>query len=333
MNNQLHVAVIGGGSWGTAMVKLLLDNTQSITWYMRDHKTLAHIQLYHHNPAYLSSVYLDTQKIHLTENINEATQRADILFFAIPSAFIKLALEGIKTDLSHKIIVSGVKGLIPNDHYTISQFFREVHHVPESRIVVASGPTHSEEVAMEKLSFIAVASANEQWARKIADLLTSRYFKPKPTHDVLGTEYAAVMKNIYALGSGIAKGLAYGDNYQAAYVSKAICEIQHFLNQVIPAKRNINELQYLGDLMVTAYSQFSRNRIFGVMLGQGYSVKAARFEMKMIAEGYFATKAIHNIAREHQIQLPILNTIHDILYNNDSPTIAMKLLNEEFNAH
>jgi len=333
MEQAPQVAVIGGGSWGTALIKVLSENLPQIYWYMRDYKNLRHIAEYHHNPSYLSSVVLDTAKIHLTNDLNEATEKAQVLFFAIPSVYLKLALEGVRNNLRSKTIVSGIKGLIPNDQYTISEFFHHYLGVPSAQIAIISGPTHSEEVAMEKLSYVAVASENKATAKEIGQMIETRYLKPKVARDVRGIEYGAVMKNIYALTSGIAKGLGYGDNYQAAFVCKSIEEISRFLHTALPEDRSVTDLPYLGDLLVTAYSQFSRNRIFGLMLGKGYSVKAARFEMKMVAEGYFSTAVIHRIAGEKGIEMPILRATYDILYNNASPAITIKLISEQFNTY
>lgn len=328
MINHKHIAVIGAGSWGTALVKVVLENVNTVTWYMRSKKNLRHIQLHKHNPSYLSSVTLDTSRINLTNNIEEAVNKADILIFAVPSAFLPQALAGLKSNLSNKIIISGIKGLVPEYRLTVSAFFRHQYHVPLEQIAVASGPSHSEEISMEKLSFIAVAAQKQELASDVAELITTRYFKPQLANDMLGVEYAAVMKNIYALASGITKGLGYGDNYQAAFISKATCEIENFLKHIVPENRDIHDMQYLGDLLVTAYSKFSRNRIFGMMLGQGYSVNSVRLEMKMIAEGYFTTKSIHEIAGEHQLNLPILDTVYRILYNDEEADGAIKSLSK-----
>lgn len=325
------VAVIGGGSWATAIVKILLDNNtpkSKILWYMRNKENIAHIQKYKHNPKYISSASLDVSRLALTSDINEAVKDSEIVIFAIPAAFLKKALEKLTVKLKKKIIISAIKGIIPNDNQIVGEYFISKYKVNSKNIGVISGPCHAEEVALERLSYLTVASKSSKHAKLVAGLIETRYIRTSVSTDIFGIEYGAVMKNIFALMAGVAHGIGYGDNFRAALISKSIQEMETFLKAVDSQPRNINNSVYLGDLLVTAYSQFSRNRTFGNMIGKGYSVKSAQLEMNMIAEGYYATKCLKEINEKYNVDLPICNAAYHIIYEGISPIIEINLLSE-----
>ncbi|HAF28829.1 MAG TPA: glycerol-3-phosphate dehydrogenase [Bacteroidales bacterium] len=328
MKQKPKIAVLGGGSWATAIIKMLLENVDHINWYMRSTEKIKFIKQHKHNNFYLSSVTLNTNKIALFNDISKAIENADILIFAIPSAFLKDALQKLSVDISNKLIVSAIKGIVPDDNLIIGDFFNQQFNVPFESFAVISGPCHAEEVALERLSYLTIASQNLKNARIVADLLSTNYIKTSISDDIYGTEYSAVLKNVFAVAAGICHGLGYGDNFNAVLISNAIQEIKRFVDAVHPITRDIQGSAYLGDLMVTAYSQFSRNRTFGNMIGKGYSVKSAQLEMNMIAEGYYAVKSIVEINKKYLVNMPISEAVYNILYEKISPAIEIKLLTE-----
>ena len=328
-NHPGRVAVIGGGSWATAIVKLLLNNAASLNWYLRNPENIKFIQTYKHNPNYISSILFDTSRIQFYSNIVEIIKDSDILVFAVPSSYLKDTLSDPAINLEGKLIVSAIKGIIPEDNLTIAEYFNRVRGIPFDSIAIITGPCHAEEVALEKLSYLTIAAKKESRAEVICNLLRCDYLKAIPTHDIYGIEYAAVLKNIFAIAAGICHGLGYGDNFQAVLVSNALLEMKRFLDDTYKSKRKVNTSAYLGDLMVTAYSQFSRNRTFGVMIGKGYSVISAQLEMNMVAEGYHSTRCIKEINSHHQVKMPILDAVHNILFERIAPAIEIKLLTDK----
>jgi len=328
MKKQPKIAVLGGGSWATAIMKMLLENTSNMNWYMRSTEKIKFIKQHKHNNFYLSSVNLDTNKINLFSDISKAIENADILIFAIPSAFLDNALQGLTLDISEKIVVSAIKGIVPEYNLIIGDYFNQKFNVPLESFAVISGPCHAEEVALERLSYLTIASQDLKVARNVANLLSTHYIKTSISDDIYGTEYSAVLKNVFAIAAGICHGLGYGDNFLAVLISNAIQEIKRFVDAVHPITRDIKSSAYLGDLMVTAYSQFSRNRTFGNMIGKGYSVKSAQLEMNMIAEGYYAVKSIVDINKKYLVNMPITEAVYNILYEKISPAIEIKLLTE-----
>ncbi|WP_133556614.1 NAD(P)H-dependent glycerol-3-phosphate dehydrogenase [Pedobacter duraquae] len=328
------VAMIGGGSWATAIIKMLSDNIKEkeIYWWMRSTEAIAHIQKYHHNPNYLSSVEIRLPENHISDNIKEIIRQAEYVVLNVPAAFLKESLAEVTAeDLKGKKIVSAIKGIVPDENQIIGEFMHDKYQIPLEDILVISGPCHAEEVALEKLSYITIASMNVDTAQNFAKLLNTRSIKTNVSDDIFGTEYAAVLKNIYAVASGICHGLGYGDNFQAVLISNAIREINSFVNAVHPITRDIMESAYLGDLLVTAYSQFSRNRTFGNMIGKGYTVKSAQLEMNMVAEGYYAARCMHFINKKYKVEMPISRAVYAILYEKHSPQIEMRLLTEQLN--
>lgn len=331
MTEHQKYAVIGGGSWATAIVKMLKQNLEQVAWYIRNPETIDYIKKHKHNPNYLTSVEFNTDKLLLTADINEAIAYADYLIFAIPSAFLHNELEKITIPLNNKVIISSIKGIVPQSSLIVGEHFHQMYSVPYENIAVIAGPCHAEEVALERLSYLTIAALNKDIAANIAQSLNSHFIKCKISDDIAGTEYAAVLKNIYAIAAGIAHGLGYGDNFQALLMSNAIREMKRYIRKVHRMKRNINNSAYLGDLLVTGYSLFSRNRTFGNMIGKGYTVKSAMMEMNMIAEGYYATKLAFELNQKLQAKTPIIDAVYQILYEQKNPKKVFKKLTEKLN--
>ncbi len=329
MTESGKVAIIGGGSWATALAKILLEKQESLNWFMRNKETINQFRLNRHNPHYLCDVEFDTNRINFSNDINKVVTESDIIIFAIPSVFLKNALKKLKVSLKEKFVVSAIKGVVPDDNLIIGDFFNKVYNVPLENIGVISGPCHAEEVALGRLSYLTFSCLEIKKARLIAQIFECSYIKSSVSDDIYGTEYAAVLKNVFAIASGICHGLRYGDNFQAVLISNAIQEIKRFVDTVHPINRDIKSSAYLGDLLVTSYSQFSRNRTFGAMIGKGYSVKTAQLEMHMIAEGYYAVKCIKEINEDYNVHMPITDAVYNILYGKISPTIEIKLLTDE----
>ncbi len=320
------IAVIGGGSWATAIVKILTENNDYVGWWLRNQDSVNHIKEFHNNPDYLSSVDLLTEHIDVSTDLNHIVTEADYIIFAIPSAFLKSALTNLKVSLEDKVVVSAIKGIVPDENQIVGEFFNKSYNVPIGNIGVISGPCHAEEVALERLSYLTISSQNKENAEAIAVRLEGKFIKTTISDDIYGTEYAAVLKNIYALAAGICHGLGYGDNFQAVLVSNGIREIKRFIKAVSPIKRDISGSAYLGDLMVTAYSQFSRNRTFGNMIGKGYTIRSAMLEMKMVAEGYYAANLIKHVEKAQDVRMPIATAVYKILYEGKSPKKVMEKL-------
>lgn len=322
------IAVIGGGSWATALLKILSSQQQlELYWWLRDQNAIEHIRKFGHNPKYLSSAQINIPSQNVSDDLKWIISQADIVILAVPAAFLKSALRAISSiDLKNKILVSAIKGFVPDDNLIIGEYLHTTFDVPFENIAVVAGPCHAEEVALEKLSYLTIACQDKNNAELIAGYLANRYIRTITSDDIYGTEYAAVLKNIFAIASGICHGLGYGDNFQAVLIANAIQEIKRFVDAVHPIQRDINDSAYLGDLLVTAYSQFSRNRTFGNMIGKGYSVKSAQLEMNMVAEGYYAVKCLHEINRKYKVELPICRTVYAILYEQISPVIEIRLM-------
>ncbi len=326
------ITVVGGGSWATANVKMLSDNVteKEIFWWMRSTQAVEHIHKFGHNPNYLSSVDIKVPAANISTNLKELITPADFILLNVPAAFLKDALKGITpADLAGKKIVSAIKGIVPDENQIIGEFLNQHYNVSFDDFVVISGPCHAEEVALEKLSYLTIASRDIELAAEFAGMINTRYIKTNVSDDIYGTEYGAVLKNVYAIASGICHGVGYGDNFQSVLISNAIRELERFVDTVHPIDRDIKESAYLGDLMVTAYSQFSRNRTFGNMIGKGYTVRSAQLEMNMIAEGYYAVNCLHEVNKNYKVHMPICNAVYNILYQKHSPALEMKHLAEE----
>ena len=326
-----RIAIIGGGSWATAIAKIVVSHTHHIGWYMRRDDRIADFLRMGHNPAYLTSVHFNTDEIFFSSDINKVVDLYDTLIFVTPSPYLKNHLKKLKTRIRDKFIITAIKGIVPDENLVCSEYFHQVYDVPYENLACIGGPSHAEEVALERLSYLTVGCADLDKAQAFTQLLSSNFIKTKTSSDVLGIEYSSVLKNVYAIAAGICSGLKYGDNFQAVLMSNAVQEMSRFLKVISPsAERNVYDSVYLGDLLVTGYSNFTRNRVFGTMIGKGYSVKSAQIEMEMIAEGFFGTKCMKEINRHLHVNMPILDAVYNILYERISPQIEIKLLTDSF---
>ena len=330
MGNCGTIAIMGGGSWATAIAKMMLEQNETIHWYMRREDRIEEFRRLGHNPAYLTSVHFDVNRIFFSSDINKVVESADTLIFVTPSPYLKSHLKKLRTRLRDKFIVTAIKGIVPDENLVCSEYFHQVYAVPDENLAVLGGPSHAEEVALGRLTYLTVGCADTAKAQDFADMISSEYVKTKISDDVIGIEYASVLKNVYAIASGICNGLKYGDNFQSVLMANAAQEMNRFLTVVHPIERNIIDSVYLGDLLVTGYSNFSRNRVFGTMIGKGYSVKSAQIEMEMIAEGYFGTKCMKDINKYLHVNMPILDAVYNILYERISPSIEIKLPTDSF---
>lgn len=326
---SLNVAVVGSGSWATALVKLLCANLSTVGWFVRNDNTIAYIKERRHNPRYLQSMELQPERLAMSSDINEVVAKADILVVATPSAFIRDVMAGVNVDIKDKFIVSAVKGLLPHTNTTVGEYFNSEYNVPFDNIGVIAGPCHSEEVALGRLSYLTFCCKQKENAELIASLFATPYLRTIIGKDIYGIEYASILKNVYAIAAGICHGLGYGDNFNAVLIANAHLEMKRFLNESYPSTRNTSESVYLGDLLVTCYSQFSRNRLFGTMIGKGYSVSSAQVEMNMIAEGYYAAKGIYEVNKKHGIDMPIADAVYNILYERIAPTVEIAILTDK----
>ncbi len=323
-------AIIGGGSWATAIAKIVIDHTHHLGWYMRRDDRIEDFRRLGHNPAYLTSVHFDVDEIFFSSDINKIVEAYDTLVFVTPSPYLKSHLKKLKTRIKDKFIITAIKGIVPDENLVCSEYFHRVYDVPYDNLAVIGGPSHAEEVALQRLSYLTVGCADQEKAQAFTEVLSSEFIKTKVASDVLGIEYSSVLKNVYAIAAGIFSGLKYGDNFQAVLISNAVQEMNRFMTAVNPIERNVYDSVYLGDLLVTGYSNFSRNRTFGSMIGKGYSVKSAQIEMEMIAEGYFGTKCMKEINRHMHVNMPILDAVYNILYERINPQIEIKLLTDSF---
>jgi glycerol-3-phosphate dehydrogenase (NAD(P)+) len=321
----MQFGIIGSGSWATALAKILTDGNHRISWWVRNGDSIRYIRQRRHNPHYLSSAYFDNTLLSMHENVQEVVAASDVIIIAVPSAFVKDALSSLPADaLKNKKIVSAVKGILPDCNQLLHEYLSEAFNVDIHDYFALLGPCHAEEVASEKLSYLTFSGLDEAVTQEIASYFHCEYINTVVNQDVVGVQYAAVLKNIYALGAGIAHGLEYGDNFLSVYIANAASEMGRFLQRSIahypsgPGSENLNYSAsvYLGDLLVTCYSLYSRNRTFGNMIGKGYSVKAAMLELNMVAEGYNASKCVHQTNKDFCVEMPIANTVYEILWEH-----------------
>lgn len=324
------IAIIGSGSWATAIAKIVIEHTHDIGWYFRKEDKIEEFKRKGHNPAYLTSVHFNLNEIFFSSDINEIVEEYDTLVFVTPSPYLKDLLKKLKKELHSKLIVTAIKGIVPDEYLVCSEYFHKAYNVPYENLAVIGGPSHAEEVAMERLTYLTIGCSDVDKARSFSEKLASNYVKTKTSQDVIGIEYASVLKNVYAIAAGMCYGLKYGDNFQAVLMSNAMQEMNRFLNTINPIERAIIDSVYLGDQLVTGYSKFSRNHTFGAMIGKGYSIKAAQIEMEMVAEGYFGTKCMKEINRRLHVNMPILDAVYNILYERINPQTEIKLLTDSF---
>ncbi len=324
------IAVMGGGSWATALAKLLMSNCEMISWYMRRDDRIEDFKRLRHNPAYLTDVNFDIERIEFSSDINKVCAEADTLLLVMPSPYFKDHMDKITVDLSGKAIVSAVKGIVPGENELITDYMTRRFGVDPAKELVISGPCHAEEVALDRPSYLTIGCSDLERAKAFARCIWGHNTHPVISTDVDGIEYAAVLKNVYAIAAGIVHGMKKGDNFLATLVSNAIREMERFIEAVSPRPRQICDSVYLGDLLVTAYSRFSRNHNFGSMIGRGYSVKAARMEMEQTAEGYYGTKCITDINEAYGVDMPILEAMYNVLYRGVSAPKAVARMAESF---
>ena len=323
--------ILGGGSWGTAIVKILSHNLTTLNWYVRSEENATYIKKFKKNPNYLRSVNLNKNNIRVSSSIEEIIKNSDILILAIPSPFLDLELQKIKLFLNNKYIFSALKGVVPDSNLVVSEHLNSIYNIPKNKIGIITGPCHAEEVALEKLSYLTIACDDHVLGEYVKSSFETNFIRVKLSRDSIGVEYAAMLKNIYAFMAGVAHGLGYGDNFQSVLISNSVVEMNQFIRIIYKVKRDINDSEYLGDLLVTSYSTFSRNRTLGNMIGKGYSINSAIAEMSMISEGYYATKNAFEISLENKISFNIINAAHEILYKNASSKKIMLELSLKLN--
>ncbi len=328
MDETGRIAILGGGSWATAIAKMVLEHTEEIWWYLRREDRIEDFRRLGHNPAYLTSVHFDVNRIHFCSDINEVVEACQTLIFVTPSPYLKGHLKKLKVRLRDKFLLTAIKGIVPDDSLTVSRYFQRQYNVPEEQVACIGGPSHAEEVALDRLCYLTVGCRDLENAQVVADLLANKYVKTNVSPDIEGIEYSSVLKNVYAIAAGICHGLKLGDNFQAVLVANALQEMKRFLRAVQPEDRHVSDSAYLGDLLVTMYSNFSRNRVFGTMIGQGYSVKTAQLEMEMIAEGYYGTNCMKILNKRYHVNMPILDAVYNILYEKISPSVEIKILSD-----
>ncbi|MBQ0056152.1 MAG: NAD(P)H-dependent glycerol-3-phosphate dehydrogenase [Bacteroidales bacterium] len=325
------VAILGSGSWATAVAKIVQQNGAQMYWYIRRQDRIDQFKQSSHNPAYLSSVKFDVENIRFTTDINEAIKNCEMVIFAMPSPYLKQHVEKVTASCEGKVVISVIKGIVQEDNILISDYLKQKLNITDSQMATLSGPSHAEEVAYERLTYLTVGCKDLAVAHDVADFFQNHYVHTTVSKDIVGIQLAGVLKNIYAIATGICSGLKYGDNFQAVVVANAIREMKRFINGYDPVERgerHISESVYTGDLLVTAYSRFSRNHMFGTMIGKGYSVKSAQLEMEMVAEGYYGTKCIKEINQKYGISIPIVDAMYNILYKRMSPFVEIKLLSD-----
>lgn len=320
------VAILGNGSWATALAKIVMQNEPSINWYIRRDEVIEQFRQTGKNPDYLCNVAFDPARIAFSSDINKVVSASDILILAIPSPYVKQSLKRIRRPMNGKIVISAVKGMIPDENQIVTDYLHDQFNMPFERLAVVTGPCHAEEIALDRLSYLTIGCEHRETAVELAKLFETSFVHTTPSIDVVGLEYSSVMKNIYAIAAGMCQSLRYGDNFQAVLISNALQEIKRFLTAASNAPRDTDASGYLGDVLVTGYSKFSRNRQFGQMIGMGYSVKAAQLEMQMIAEGYYGTNCIHIDNERLQVKLPIVEAMYRILYLKESPALVIQEL-------
>lgn len=326
-NHDARCAVLGYGSWATAVVKTLTENGHHVSWLVLNEDIATELRSRGRNPKYLPWCDLPRNLITPSADINEVVRNADVVILAMPSAFLPKFLTPLTESLSDKIVVSMVKGIIPGDYLTIVEYMHRHYAVDMSKLCVVTGPSHAEEVGQCRLSYLTVASECNKTAEQVRKLLANNHFRCALSHDVLGVEAASIMKNVYALAVGMAVGLRHGDNFLAVLIAGCASEMKHFLDSAVPIEnRDINAAAYMGDLLVTCYSPLSRNRRLGTLLGKGCSVKSALNEMTMVAEGYYAAECIRRSSMHQNIEMPIADMVWEVLYNNASARDAMRAL-------
>ena len=329
-----RVGILGGGSWATALAKIVLTKQPQINWLLRSTTHVKEFTRLGHNPSYLTSVAFDTSRITFftDSDVNDFFRACDTVILATPSPYIRSDLKRVRTTVIRpKLVINAIKGMVPEENILISDYLQEYKELKPGQIAVIAGPCHAEEIAKDRMSYLTVGCFDLGKAKMLSEeLFSNDYVHCAVSRDVVGIEYAAVLKNIYAIASGICHGMNLGDNFQSVLISNAIAEMSHFVNTVHLLSRDVTESVYLGDLLVTAYSSYSRNRTFGNMIGKGYSVRAAQMEMNMVAEGYYGAKCVHEINQRYQVTMPICKAVYDILYGGAPVELTIRQLSTLF---
>ena len=328
IGTDARYGVIGYGSWATAIVGMLTKNHTDVEWYVRNDEVREGLVNDGRNPKYLSELEFNRNLIHPSDDINHVVESSDVLIISVPSAFLKSFLEPLTVSLENKFIISAIKGIIPGSWQTVAEYLHDHYSLTFRQMGIIAGPTHAEEVSRGKVSFLTIASADEKNARTVGEKMAGKYIHICYSNDLYGVEYASILKNIYALSAGLAKGLGYGDNFIAVLVSNCANEMTRFIEESYPDSRNTFHSAYLGDLLVTCYSSYSRNRRLGLLIGHGCTVKSALNEMTMVAEGYYAAECIRHINLKHKVNMPIADMVYEVLYRNKSPRKAMAELSK-----
>ena len=335
MSKEHVIGVLGSGSWATALVKMLCENVDELNWWVRSQDTIDHIVRHGNNPKYIESIQFQVEKLKLTTDMKVVIESSDIIIVAIPSMFLDDAFndafgeDSSFTPFSNKLVFSAIKGMISKYNSIPARYLHKRFDIPYENLGIICGPCHAEEVARERLSYLTVACPDTTQAEIFAPFLRTRYIKVSTSDDVFGAELAAVLKNVYAVGAGLAHGLGYGDNFISVLISNAAIEMKRFIDVVHDIDRNIKSSPYLGDLLVTAYSVNSRNRALGTMVGGGYTVMAAVIELKMVAEGMTGAKGIFEMNKEFKVEMPIADAVYRILHERMSPVLEMRLLSDQ----
>ena len=321
------IGLIGSGIWATALANILHETGQEFNWYFRFRSQIRAFKKQGHNPNYLTSVSFDTSKIHFYSDLTELVEESDTLLLCTPSPYLKGVLQKVDPEkYKGKVFLNAVKGIIPDSYQLVSDFLSSEFGIPMSQIAVISGPTHAEEVAIDRTSYLTIGCEDEETALRLAPLFHAPYVHTVISTDVRGIEYSSVLKNIYAIASGITQGMKLGDNFMAVLICNATGEIKRFIRTATESRPQVYDSAYLGDLLVTAYSRYSRNRTFGNFLGKGYGVYEAQLEMEMIAEGFYGAKCIHEVNKRYGVEIPIADAVYDILYEHVKPEQAFKNL-------
>jgi len=315
------IGVIGSGSWATAIIKILQENPErNVGWWVRRAEVRDALIKTHKNPEHLTDTELDISRLEITGDLADIVQKCSHLILVIPSAHIASVLDSLPPEAyKDRKFVSAIKGAVPETLTSVSMYLETKLCVPQENICVISGPTHAEEVCRKMPTFLAVASTCEQLANEVEKLMACSYLHTISTKDIIGVEVAGLMKNVYAIGAGICQGVGYGDNLTAVYVTTAFREMQAVaLNQNAGVAHDMAMNCYLGDLMVTCWSEHSRNRRMGYLLGKGVAKEDIFKEIGTVPEGYYSANIVHEYLTDMKDLLPLAEAVYRVLYEGST---------------
>ena len=322
---ESRCAVIGHGSWATVLVKVLTTNESCVGWYVRNNEVLELLRDEGRNCRYLSDIEFDMNRIRLSDDLNAIVSEADILFLVTPAAYLKYYLSDLRISLKDKMVVSAVKGIIPDENLFVTDYLKQQYGLSDAQLCFICGPTHAEEVGHGQLTYLTLACKEVMNTRVVGEKLKTSYIKISCQSNIDYLERSSVLKNIYAIIVGIAVGMGYGDNFISVLVSNCIKEMYFLLDP-----KNVNDLtkftpsNFFGDLLVSCYSSHSRNRQLGMLIGRGNTVKTALNEMTMVAEGYYSSAMLPFLPEEQRRQLPIAEKAYQVLHQGMSARKAIK---------